>query len=131
MRALAVLALLALALTSVTALTAANTVAPSGLGQSVRPIGPNGLKPSACAGITLTATIIGSGTVTGTGASELLLGGAGAETLDGGGGDDCILGGGGNDTISGGSGTDVCIGGPGTDAFGLVELLSGCETIIQ
>ncbi len=83
----------------------------------------NTLKPSACAGITLTTVIAGN---TGTSAANLLLGSAAANSMSAGGGNDCVLGGGGNDSINCGGGTDVAIGGPGTDRFS-----SNCETRIQ
>jgi Ca2+-binding RTX toxin-like protein len=120
-RAAAVLGLLVLA-TLVWGLAAANTVPASRAGESVRTIGPNDLKPSTCSGITLTATVVGS---TGTGASELLIGGPVADTMLAMGGEDCVLGGGGIDVVDGGAGVDVCIGGPGLDTF------LGCETGVQ
>jgi Ca2+-binding RTX toxin-like protein len=108
-----------------TAQTSANTVAATKAIDSSRPIGANDLKPPECAGLTLTAIVTGSGTITGTSANELIVGSAGVDNINGGFGNDCILGGGGNDAINGGSGTDVCLGGPGTDTF------SNCETQVQ
>lgn len=105
--------------------TEANTVAPTKAENDTRAIGANDLKPVECASITVTAKISGSGTITGTAASELITGSAGADNISGGQGNDCILGGAGNDTLNGGPGTDVCIGGGGTDTF------SGCETQLQ
>ena len=110
----------------VTALTAANTVPSTSLGKTTQPITANALKPAACAALNLTAVVVGSGTFSGGGASELILGGAGVDTIRGGGGDDRILGGGGNDSLRGDGGTDVCIGGPGTDTF-----FASCETQTQ
>ena len=109
-----------------TALAAANTVPASRAGRDLASVTPEGLKPVACAGITVTAVVAGTGTVTGGNPSELVVGGAGVDTMDGGKGDDCILGGGGNDSLRGSQGTDVCIGGPGTDTFH-----ASCETQIQ
>jgi Ca2+-binding RTX toxin-like protein len=83
------------------------------------------IKPAACAGLSLTDTISGSGTLTGTPANELIIGSALADTIDGAGGNDCILGGSGDDTITGNDGIDVCLGGPGTDGF------VTCETEAQ
>jgi Ca2+-binding RTX toxin-like protein len=83
----------------------------------------NTLKPTQCAGITLTTVVAG---VTGTAAADLLLGSSAANSMSGGNGNDCILGGGGNDTINCGSGTDVALGGLGTDTFN-----ANCETRIQ
>ncbi len=115
-RKLAIMMLLALIAGSVfSAVAASNTVPATKLSNSARPITPNDLKPPECAGINLTAKIAGSGTITGTGAAELIVGGPGADNISGGGGDDCILGGGGNDTINGNGGNDVILGGPGTD----------------
>ncbi len=98
-----------------TALAATNTVPPSNAGSTTQPITVNNLKPPECAALTLTAIVTGSGTFSGTGASELILGSAGADTITGGGGGDCIVGGDGNDTLSGGNGTQVLLGGAGDD----------------
>lgn len=106
-------------------LTATNTVPPTHAGLVTRSIGPNDLKPAACAGITLTNLVTGSGNVTGTNGNDLILGSPGSDELRGRGGNDCILGGGSNDDLDGGPGSDVCIGGPGTDVF------IRCETWIQ
>lgn len=114
----------------ITALTATSSVPATRADHNLLSIGPNDLKPADCAGITVTTLLTGTGTFSGTGASELVLGGSGVDTIIAGGGDDCILGGGGNDSIQGQSGTDVCIGGPGTDTFGILGL-GGCETEIQ
>jgi Ca2+-binding RTX toxin-like protein len=111
-----------LGLVTVSALAATNAVPATRAGNPTAAIGVNDLKPAACAGLTLTAIVVGTN---GTDASELVLGSAAGETLRGGKGDDCVLGGGGNDTLRGEQGTDVCIGGPGTDSF------NTCETQIQ
>jgi Ca2+-binding RTX toxin-like protein len=120
----------ALTASLITALTATNSVPATRADHNLLSIGPNDLKPSDCAGITVTTLLTDSGTFSGTAASDLILGGSGADTITAGGGDDCILGGGGNDSIQGQSGTDVCIGGPGSDSFGFLGL-GGCETEIQ
>lgn len=130
-RALLLLAGALVALAVGTALTGANVVPQTRASEGAIAVGPNDLKPAACAGITLTARVIGSGVVTGTGANELIIGGAGIDTITGLGGTDCILGGGGNDVIDGGLGTDVCIGGPGTDTFVTIIVVPTCETAIQ
>ena len=109
----------------ISALSAANVVPGTKADQQSFSIGPNELKPPECAGLTLTATVTGSGTFNGGAASELVLGSALADTIRAGGGNDCIVGGGGNDTIRGEAGTDACIGGPGTDSF------FTCETWYQ
>lgn len=123
--------LLAVALAgSGSVLTASNVVPATKAGQVVQAIGPNNLKPSQCAAITLTNKISGSGTITGTAGSDLITGGAAADTINAGDGSDCLLGGGADDTLSGQGGTgDVCIGGPGTDTFPII--VHGCETQIQ
>ncbi len=111
----AVLAFLLL-LTSLGAVTAANTVPESQAGRSTTAQGANDIKPPECAGITLTATVSGSGTFSGTAARELITGSAGVDTISGNGGADCILGGDGDDTVSGNGGTDVVMGDAGDDA---------------
>src|SRR3712207_1828294 len=98
-------------------MAAANTVPTTRLDELSQTINANALKPAQCATLNLTAIVSGNGNLTGTNASELILGGAAGQTIRGGGGDDCIVGGDGNDTIRGEQGTDVCIGGPGTDSF--------------
>ena len=117
---------LILAVPALAAATAAqgagSTVPGSTASHFVQSIGPDSLKPSSCAGITLTTLVIG---INGTSGNDLQLGSAGIDVMNGAGGDDCILGGGGSDAITGGAGTDACIGGPGIDTF------IGCETSIQ
>jgi Ca2+-binding RTX toxin-like protein len=103
------------------ALAATNTVPDTKAGRWSAPIVPNDLKPSACAGLSLTNLVAGSGTLTGTDQNDLILGGPGADVIDSRGGDDCILGGGGDDSIEGGEDSDVCIGGTGSNTF------SNCE----
>lgn len=103
--------------TSVTAVAAANTIPSTRLAYVTFSIGINDLKPSACAGLSLTNLVTGAGILTGTEGNDLLLASSGADTIDGLGGNDCILGGGGDDLITGGDGNDICIGGPGVDTF--------------
>ena len=109
------------------ALTATNVVPATRAGSAV-PGAPtaNQLKPAACASLSLTTVLAGAGTITGTGAAELVLGSAGVDTMRGAAGTDCLVGGAGNDSLRGDGGTDVCIGGAGTDTFD-----STCETRIQ
>ena len=98
------------------------------------------------------ATIVGSGTITGTAGDDVIVGSNGADVIDGLGGNDHICGlggddtlngeagndtlfgeagndtlngGAGNDTLSGGAGTDSCDGDLGTDTAAL------CETVIS
>jgi Ca2+-binding RTX toxin-like protein len=101
--------------TMASAMATANTVPPSKASNTSFAITANTLKPTECAGITLTAKISGSGTISGTGAAELIVGGPGADTINAGGGTDCVLGGGGNDNLNGQGGDDVIIGGAGAD----------------
>lgn len=124
-RLLIVCAGILIIITSMTAIAATNTVPTTRVEDRSNSFNINYLKPSACAGITVTNLITGSGTITGTSGNDLILGGSGADIIDGSGGDDCILGGGGNDQITGGNGSDICIGGAGTDTF------TTCESEIQ
>jgi Ca2+-binding RTX toxin-like protein len=124
-KSFAVLLLLVLVTVLGFAITGTNVVPDTHAGISTRATGPNDVKPSSCSGVTVTAYVSGSGLVTGTAASELLLWSTGIDTISGLGGNDCIVGGGGNDIIDGGLGTDVCLGGPGTDTF------LSCETQVQ
>lgn len=96
---------------------AANLVPVTWLGESRRTITPNDLKPAACAALSLTNLITGSGTFNGTNNNDLILGSPGADTINGRQGGDCILGGGGNDVIYGFVGNDVLLGGPGDDTL--------------
>jgi hypothetical protein len=121
------LATVMLVLTFGIAMTATNVV-PSSRAGSTNAGAPtaNQLKPPECAALNLAAIVVGSGTVNGTGAADLMIGGSGADTMAGRGGSDCILGGSGNDSLRGDGGTDVCIGGPGVDT-----LHATCEIRIQ
>lgn len=110
------------------ALAAPVSVPLTRLSRTLLLITPNDLKPPECASVTVTKLLVVSGTggtVTGTSAAELILGGPNADTLSGAAGDDCLVGGGGIDILDGGAGTDVCIGGSELDIF------IGCETAIQ
>ncbi|MGI9658912.1 MAG: hypothetical protein ACR2OD_08385, partial [Gaiellaceae bacterium] len=105
-RLLGATVIVALIVVASSALTASNTVPASNLGEDLRSITANDVKPVECAGISLTAIV-----TNGTAANELVLGTAGAETnLRGRRGDDCILGGAGNDTIRANRDNDVLLG---------------------
>lgn len=112
---LALFLLVALGLSAASA--AANLVPVTWLGESRRTITPNDLKPAACAAVSLSNLITGSGTLNGTNNNDLILGSPGADTINGRQGGDCILGGGGNDVIYGFVGNDVLLGGPGDDTL--------------
>jgi Ca2+-binding RTX toxin-like protein len=113
-------------LSSLSVLTAENVVGSTRAGTHEMAILVNELKPPECAALSLTARVTGSGSVTGTGAAELVVAGSGVDAVDGAGSDDCIVGGAGNDSLKGSGGNDVCIGGPGADTFD-----PDCETQIQ
>ena len=104
-------------LSAVTAIAATNTVPSTRAHESSAGIGANILKPAGCAGLVLSGTVSGAGTITGTAGNDLILGSSGADTIDGLGGNDCIVGGGGDDLIPGGEGSDICLGGSGSNAF--------------
>jgi hypothetical protein len=112
-------------ITTLTAVAATNTIPPTRIDSQVISYHINHLRPSACAGLSLTTLVTGSVTITGTAGNDLILGSANVDTIDGLGGDDCILGGGGDDNINGGDGSDICIGGPGDDTF------TTCEGVVQ
>jgi Ca2+-binding RTX toxin-like protein len=104
-------------ITTLTAVAATNTVPPTRVENQVISFQINHLRPSACAGLSLTTLVTGSGTLTGTAGNDLILGGTGIDIINGAGGNDCILGGGGADVITGDAGSDVCLGGAGIDNF--------------
>lgn len=105
--------------------TASNSVPPTRLGQADRAIGPNDLKPTACAALTLTRLVVGgAGTVSGNNSAELIVGSALTTRINGSGGADCLVGNAGITRIDGGSGSDVCIGWAATT-------ITTCETIIR
>jgi Ca2+-binding RTX toxin-like protein len=112
-------------LSSMTAIAATNTIPSTQVEDSSITFQIAHLRPSACAGLSLTNLVTGSGALTGTESNDLILGSTGADVIDGLGGNDCILGGGGDDTINGGNDTDICIGGDGNDIF------SECEGELQ
>ena len=123
--ALVLAALILIGGTVFSALTASNSVPTTRAGEATDAVTAVKLRPSACSAIAVTTVVTGSGTITGGGAAELVLGSANVDNVSAGGGNDCLLGGGANDTLNGGQGTDVCLGGAGTDTF------SGCETQTQ
>lgn len=108
-------------ITTLTAIAATNTVPATRIDNKAISFQINHLKPSACAGLSLTTLVTGSGTITGTASNDLILASSGVDTIDGLGGNDCIVGGGGDDNINGGDGSDVCIGGSGNDIFTTCE----------
>lgn len=105
----------------VTAVAATNTVPATRLDDRTSFINANNVKPSACAGISVTNSVSGTGVITGTAGNDLIIASTGMDVIDGSGGNDCIVGGGGDDMINGGDGNDVCLGGPGTDVFATCE----------
>jgi Ca2+-binding RTX toxin-like protein len=118
--------LLALVVVSVaTAFAAGITVPSSNVDEKSVWVTAADLRPSVCAGLSLTQVISGSGTLTGTAGNDLIIGSSGADTIDGLGGNDCILGGSGDDSLTGNEGNDVCLGSPGNDIF------TDCEVEIQ
>jgi len=108
-------------ITTLTAVAATNTIPPTRADTEMISFQINHLRPSACAGLSLTTLITGSGTLTGTAGNDLILASSGIDTIDGLGGDDCIVGGGGDDNITGGDGSDICVGGAGNDVFTTCE----------
>lgn len=60
---------------------------------------------------------VGSDTLTGGSAADLLVGNAGADSLAGGSGADIVLGGAGSDTVAGGEGSDLLLGGLDHDSY--------------
>ena len=104
-------------ISSVTAFAAANIVQTTNVTHQTVTVNIDDLKPSTCAGWTLTNLVTGAGSITGTEYADLILGSSGADAIDGLGENDCIVGGGGDDQITGGDGADICIGGPGSDTF--------------
>ena len=71
--------------------------------------------PPKCNG--LTATIAGTGSVTGTPGNDVIVGGPGADAITGAGGNDIICGLNGNDVINDGPGADTVYAGGGTDVI--------------
>jgi hypothetical protein len=121
----ALAAAVTIVLSGLLGLTNANSVPSTKAADRSQAITANTLKPTECAGITLTNLVRGSGTINGTNGADLILGSSGVDTISGNNSSDCILGGGGNDSINGGNGADVCIDRLGTNTF------TSCETIYQ
>ena len=116
------IAVLTLAVSVTTGETAANGVPGTKADNETQAITAETLKPAACAGITLTAILIGPGSLTGTAANELIISdGTVNNKLNGGGGNDCIIGSSAKNQFTGGTGTDVCIGNGGGDTFATCE----------
>lgn len=100
---------------------ASNVVPPSSAAlKSSVPV-PNDFKPASCAAIAVTTLVTGTGTFSGTAASDLILGSAAADTITSNASNDCVIGGNGDDDLRAGTGggagggTDVLNGGAGTD----------------
>ncbi|HCR69956.1 MAG TPA: hypothetical protein DIW23_00800 [Anaerolineae bacterium] len=110
---------------TLTAIATTNTIPPTRLDNVILSFQIGHLRPSACAGLTLTTLITGSGVITGTAGNDLILTSSNIDTIDGLGGNDCIVGGGGDDNITGGDGNDICIGGAGENIF------TACEGEVQ
>ncbi len=108
---------LLLLLSAGVAASAANVVPPTWLGESRFAVTANALKPEACAALSLSNLVVGSGILNGTNNNDLILGSPGNDVIRGNRGGDCILGGGGNDTLYGDQGNDVLIGGPDDDVL--------------
>ncbi|MGZ8578259.1 MAG: hypothetical protein ACXWWX_01875 [Actinomycetota bacterium] len=115
-----------LGVTSMLGFAAGNTVPASKAADLSQAASADAMKPTECAGITLSTKVVGSGTFNGTAAADLMIGSSGVDTMNALGGNDCVMGGGGDDRLNGGPGTDVCVGGPGTDTFA-----GNCDTQIQ
>lgn len=119
------LALIALILLSVMNAAAAGIVVPSTRLDDLRTaITVDDLAPPACASLSLTSLVTGSGWIFGTTGNDLILTSGAGDLIFGFEGNDCIVSGGGGDTIFAGNGNDVCIGGPGTDTFYQCEVQS-------
>jgi len=117
--------LILIVITSLTAVASANTIPSTRLDDRGLSFNINNFKRGACAGLSLTTLVTGSGTLTGTPGNDLILGSSSADTIDGMGGDDCIVSGGGDDSLTGNDGTDVCLGDAGNDTF------TSCEAEVQ
>ena len=85
---------LLLVITTLTAIAATNTVPPTRADAQAIAFQINHLRPSACAGLTLSNLVTGSGALTGTEGNDLILASSTADTINGLGGSDCIVGGG-------------------------------------
>ncbi|MBI2333551.1 MAG: hypothetical protein HYU84_15585, partial [Chloroflexi bacterium] len=82
-------------ITALTAIAATNTIPSTRTDIETISFQINHLRPSACASLTLSNLVTGSGTLTGTEGNDLILTSSTADTIDGLGGSDCIVGGGG------------------------------------
>ena len=114
-----------IAVSTATAFAAGINVSSSNVDQKSLQVRADDLKPSACAGLSLTRVLSGSGILTGSSGNDLIIGSSGTDIIADLGGDNCILGGGGDDSLTGNGGYDVCIGGPGNDIF------VNCEVEVQ
>ena len=79
-------------------------------------------------------SVVGTGTATltgGTGATDLLFGGAGPTTLIAGTGNDFLFAGKGATTFIDNNGNDYMKGGPGTDTFTFADVHPGHDTIVN
>ena len=75
-----------------------------------------------------TVTVIqDNNSITGTVASEIIVGDDDGDTFTGGGGNDIVFAGGGNDTITTGTGNDIIVGGAGNDG---ITTGTGNDTVI-
>ena len=87
------------------------------------PLTANDLKPTECAGISLTNVINSGGTFNGTPGNDLILGSVGIDVVDGFSGKDCIVGGDQGDQLFGGTGS-----GPETVLDALTPSLTATRT---
>jgi hypothetical protein len=117
---------------------ASNTVPASSAGVESGVPAPDDFKPAECAGIAIASLVVGTGTFSGTGANDLILGSGAADTITSNAGDDCVLGGDGNDTLKAGTGggsgggNDVLNGAAGTDTCdpeGGTPTLIACDMV--
>ncbi len=116
-----------------------NAVPPSSAGEQTHTPVVDDFKPAACAALSLTSLVTGSGVISGTGGNDLILGSNAADTITSNAGDDCVLAGGGNDGIfagtggGAGGGSDVLDAGSGSDTChgeaGMPTYIS-CETVV-
>jgi hypothetical protein len=100
---------------AISAYAAANSVPRSKVVDYSTAITANALKPSECAGLSLSNVITGRDEINGSSGNDLILGSEREDTIRGNNGNDCILGGSGEDTLYGNSGGDVLIGGGDSD----------------
>jgi|GEM_PF-4038516 len=94
---------------ALTAYTASATVSATQLGRTGTAVTADELKPSECT-MTVTSVVAGSGNVSASAGSQLVLGSSGNDTITGNiAGADCIVGGAGTDTITGLGSGNQCI----------------------